>query len=696
MKNGYYINNKYYFDTNITHGTIFQKCSNIGIDIPCFCYHESLNIAGNCRMCLVEASNSLKLVVSCAMPITNDVKIFTSNKRVKKARESVLEFLLINHPLDCPICDQGGECDLQDITLMFGSDKGRFYEYTKRAIFNRDCGPLIKMLMTRCIHCTRCVRFLNEIAVTNDLGMFGRGEDSEIGTYINNSLVDELSGNIIDLCPVGALTSKPYSFTARPWELNNMESVDILDSLASNIRIDYLNNKVYRILPIYNKYLNEDWISNKARFFYDSNDSQRILYPMFKVDNKFVSLNWNKSFYIFFLHFFNKLYNNVIAFFGMFNDFDLVNSITKFFNKLGTEVYINNNFFTKFDFRNQFLIEKIFTIFENIINILFININLRIEFPILNFKLRKMITNNDKINVYSIGLSGSYYNIPIKFFGNSLNDFFLFFKGKNKLNLDLFYNKIINSLFFINDKFINLKVFISIFNIVIFNSMNFLQNWLNKYFVYNINFFYDNISYVNIFELNNFKNINSNIELQNSFIFLENLDDYYFLSLLKSNNFIVYHGFFFDYGAKISNLLIPSFSNFEFDSIFFNIEGKLKKSKKVISKNSIINNSDFFIILKVFSSYFFKFNFSILKNFNKILGYFNIVKIDFNININYKKNLIKNNVEYFVYNINFFYDKTILFNSNIFNYYKHDIYSLNSKTMHLASLDYLVKLKTFL
>jgi NADH dehydrogenase/NADH:ubiquinone oxidoreductase subunit G len=196
--------------------TMFQFCSDNSIDLPCFCYHESLSIAGNCRMCLVEASNSQKLVVACAMPISEGININTDSKRVKKARESIMEFLLINHPLDCPICDQGGECDLQDISMVFGSDRGRFYEYQKRAVFDKDFGPFIKAYMTRCIHCTRCVRFLNEISGTDDLGMLGRGENSEISNYIFNNLVDELSGNIIDLCPVGALTSKPYAFTARP------------------------------------------------------------------------------------------------------------------------------------------------------------------------------------------------------------------------------------------------------------------------------------------------------------------------------------------------------------------------------------------------------------------------------------------------------------------------------------------------
>jgi NADH dehydrogenase/NADH:ubiquinone oxidoreductase subunit G len=196
--------------------TIFQKCSQKNLDLPCFCYHENLSIAGNCRMCLVEIHTSLKLVVACAMPMQNNLKVYTSNYRIKKARESVLEFLLVNHPLDCPICDQGGECDLQDITLVYGSDKSRFYEYNKRSVFDKECGPFVKMIMTRCIHCTRCVRFLSEVGDNYDYGMLNRGNNSEISTYIMQSLNNELSANIIDLCPVGALTSKPFSFMARP------------------------------------------------------------------------------------------------------------------------------------------------------------------------------------------------------------------------------------------------------------------------------------------------------------------------------------------------------------------------------------------------------------------------------------------------------------------------------------------------
>jgi len=237
--------------------TIFQLCRSKNINLPCFCYHEKLSIAGNCRMCIIQANNAL--VVSCAVNIVDDMHIITNNKRIQLVRESVLEFLLVNHPLDCPICDQGGECDLQDITLVFGADKGRFYDLNKRSVDNlNSCGPLIKTIMTRCIHCTRCVRFLNEVSGNFNLGLLGRGLVMEIGTFIENNLFNELSGNIIDLCTVGALTSMPYAFIARSWELIKVNSIDVIDALGSAIRVDIVNNKVVRILPRLDEVVNEE------------------------------------------------------------------------------------------------------------------------------------------------------------------------------------------------------------------------------------------------------------------------------------------------------------------------------------------------------------------------------------------------------------------------------------------------------
>ena len=217
--------------------TILQACEHAGIEVAHFCYHERLAIAGNCRMCLVEVEKSPKPIASCAMPATDGMVVHTKSPKAIKARKGVMEFLLINHPLDCPICDQGGECDLQDQAMAYGFDRGRFDE-NKRAVPDKDFGPLVETTMNRCIHCTRCIRFLTEIAGVEELGATGRGEDMEIGTYIERALTSELSANIIDLCPVGALTSKPYAFVARPWELRRTESVDVLDAVGSNIRID--------------------------------------------------------------------------------------------------------------------------------------------------------------------------------------------------------------------------------------------------------------------------------------------------------------------------------------------------------------------------------------------------------------------------------------------------------------------------
>ena len=249
------------------------------LSLSSFCYHQRLSIAGNCRMCVVEVEKSPKPVASCAMPAGPGMNIKTDTPLVKKAREGVMEFLLLNHPLDCPICDQGGECDLQDQAMAFGSDRGRFAE-AKRSVADKDVGPLVKTVMTRCIHCTRCVRFATEIAGVQDMGITGRGNASEVGTYISKALTSELSGNLIDLCPVGALTSKPYAFTARQWELKGTESIDVTDALGANVRVDARGPEVMRVVPTLNDAVNEEWLSDKARFSYDGLKRQRLATPM--------------------------------------------------------------------------------------------------------------------------------------------------------------------------------------------------------------------------------------------------------------------------------------------------------------------------------------------------------------------------------------------------------------------------------
>lgn len=275
--------------------TVMQACEQVGIEIPRFCYHERLSIAGNCRMCLVDMERSPKPVASCAMPVAEGMVIRTNTPEVQKMRKGVMEFLLINHPLDCPICDQGGECDLQDQAMAYGWDRSRYHE-NKRAVKDKDFGPLIKTIMTRCIHCTRCVRFATEIAGVPELGATGRGENTEIGTYVQKALSSELSGNMIDLCPVGALTNGPYAFHARSWELRKTESVDVMDALGSNIRVDARGPEVMRILPRLNEDVNEEWISDKARFACDGLKRQRLDRPYVRKNGKLKEATWPEAF----------------------------------------------------------------------------------------------------------------------------------------------------------------------------------------------------------------------------------------------------------------------------------------------------------------------------------------------------------------------------------------------------------------
>ena len=283
-------------DVEVEPGTtILQACEEAGAEIPRFCYHERLSVAGNCRMCLVEVERAPKPVASCAAPVAPDMVVFTQTDSVKAAREGVMEFLLINHPLDCPICDQGGECDLQDQALGYGGDASRF-DGNKRAVEEKHMGPLVKTIMTRCIHCTRCVRFATEVAGVPEIGAIGRGEDMEITTYLEAALDSEMSGNVIDLCPVGALTSKPYAYTARPWELKKTETIDVMDAVGSSIRVDTRGREAMRIMPRNHDDVNEEWLSDKSRFVWDGLNTQRLDTPYVRRDGKLTASTWNDAF----------------------------------------------------------------------------------------------------------------------------------------------------------------------------------------------------------------------------------------------------------------------------------------------------------------------------------------------------------------------------------------------------------------
>ena len=275
--------------------TVMDAANALGIAIPHFCYHKKLSIAANCRMCLVQVEKAPKPLPACATPVAEGMKVFTDSEYARTAQKSVMEFLLINHPLDCPICDQGGECDLQDQAMAFGVDASRYHE-NKRAVEDKYIGPLVKTIMTRCIHCTRCVRFTTEVAGISELGLIGRGEDAEITTYLEQAMTSELQGNVIDLCPVGALTSKPYAFQARPWELTKTESIDVMDAVGSAIRVDTRGREVMRILPRVNDAVNEEWISDKTRFIWDGLRSQRLDRPYVRRNGRLVPASWADAF----------------------------------------------------------------------------------------------------------------------------------------------------------------------------------------------------------------------------------------------------------------------------------------------------------------------------------------------------------------------------------------------------------------
>lgn len=386
--------------------TVLQACEMASFDVPRFCYHEKLSVAGNCRMCLVEIQKSPKPVVSCAMPVSKDMVIFTNTPLVRKAREAVLEFLLINHPLDCPICDQGGECDLQDEALVYGADRGRYYDF-KRSVEDKECGPVIKTIMTRCIHCTRCIRFSNEIAGQETLGAFGRGEETEIGTYVQSFIRTELAGNLVDLCPVGALTSKPYAYSARSWELTKIETIDFLDALCSDIAVHtrQLSNlqpregalrllskeEIVRILPRNNGVYQDNWISDRTRYAFDGLRNQRALAPV-RLDRKSAKpqrMTWVEAL----IDATERLeYNGrMVALFGELSDVEGVYSMANFLKLRGYGDITFSNFNVKcnFDAPVFFGLNRTLESFENLGALFLIGTNPRFEASLLNTYLRR-------------------------------------------------------------------------------------------------------------------------------------------------------------------------------------------------------------------------------------------------------------------------------------------------------------------
>lgn len=454
-------------------------------------------------MCLIEEKSSLKPLASCAVTIINGHIIYTNTESVKRAREGVIEYLLINHPLDCPICDQGGECDLQDQTMVFGADRGRFYE-NKRSVPNKNLGFLIKTFLNRCIHCARCTRYLNEVAGTDDLQLLGRGLKTEISNYTFSFLKSEISGNIADLCPVGALTLKPYSFKARPWELFSVYTYDILDGFGANIQLDFRGLNLLRILPKTNQFLNEEWISDRTRFAFDSFDIQRLTSSFILKNDIFTKLNWIEVFFFFKnATFFKKnLLTNIN--FGDFLDFETCLSIKNFCQINSYKFLTNSISDLNKDFRNTFgLINSNFLDINldeiEFYNYIIINSNLRFESPILNLKIRKIFSNFEN-KIFIIGFI-SNFNFNFKHVDTFISKLFLNFNLQNEKNILL---SSTSFSFFKNFNFISKNI-----SLMALNDLNFIffknlkksnylkfnigqpENYLSYYFsFFNINLFH--------------------------------------------------------------------------------------------------------------------------------------------------------------------------------------------------------------
>ena len=371
--------------------TILQAAEQAGVEIPRFCYHERLSIAGNCRMCLVEVEKAPpKPIASCGYPVAEGMVVHTDTKMVRNARRGVMEFLLINHPLDCPICDQGGECDLQDQAMGYGMDHSRYAE-NKRAVKDKNLGPLVKTSMNRCIHCTRCIRFITEVAGVPDLGATARGEHMEVGTYVEKALGSELSANIIDLCPVGALTSKPYAFVARPWELAKVDSVDVMDAVGTNIRVDSRGTEVLRILPRPNDDVNEEWIGDKSRFALDGLKRRRLDRPWLRENGKLRPATWPEAFQSVATKLQPLAGDRIGAIVGDLCDAESVLALKDLFTSLGSANLDCRQDGAKLDAarRDFYCFNTSIAGIEEADSILIIGSNPRREAPVLNARIRK-------------------------------------------------------------------------------------------------------------------------------------------------------------------------------------------------------------------------------------------------------------------------------------------------------------------
>lgn len=549
--------------------TVFQACQLAGSEIPHFCFHERLNVAGNCRMCLVEIDKSPKPVASCAMPISEGMIIHTFTPKVQKAREGVMEFLLINHPLDCPICDQGGECDLQDQAFKYGRGTNRFEE-NKRSVKDKNMGPLIKTHMTRCIHCTRCIRFATEVAGIEEIGAIHRGEHMEVTSYLEKTLTSELSGNMIDICPVGALTSKPYAFKARNWELEQTESIDVLDAVGSNIVIGSRGLEVMRILPKINDDINEEWISDKARFSYDGLKNMRIDRPYVKKDDRLVAVTWQEALEAVAKKFKAIEANQIAAIAGSFACVESMFILKKMLDYLGCKNMDANQFNYKIDSANRgnYLFNTTIAGIEQADLCLLIGANPRKVAPIINARIGKMQRQSGLI-VARVGKADDQ-TYKIKELGDHIETLQKILDGTHDFTTQIEQAK--NPIIIIGDGVYSRSDGYALLALI--------HEIADKYKI-ELNILHNHASMVGSLDIGftpkgeaeDIEDILTHIEDGKiKLVYLLGADEIDMKRL--QNSFVIYQGHHGDAGASIADIVLPSSAYTEKSAIYVNLEGR--------------------------------------------------------------------------------------------------------------------------
>lgn len=591
--------------------TILEAAAKVGVEIPRFCYHERLSVAGNCRMCLVEVEKSVKPVASCAMPVMNGMRVHTQSEKARKAREGVMEFLLQNHPLDCPICDQGGECDLQDQAMTFGSDKSRLQidHDGKRAVEDKNVGPLIKTIMTRCIQCTRCVRFMNEIAGVSELGTYNRGNDLQIGTYLSDTLLKtELSGNIVDICPVGALTAKPYAFVARPWELRRFDSVDVFDAVGSNISICQRANDLLRILPRPNDDVNEEWLADKSRHAaVDGLKTQRITVPMLR-PSKNENLNpssWQNVLVTLSEQFsrVSKNPENLEVIVGPMVDLETMVALKDLLASMNCDnvyVHYDSNIDpsciptqSDLDFRSNYLFNT--TIagleFDDIDYLLIVGSNPRFEAPLLNARIRKAWRNHQLNRICVIGAKDMDLLYDYEHLGDTVDVIQKIVDGKHPAANELKAAKNAAIIFGQQLKLTGAGEPGALYKLV--------RGMADKHNA-KFNVLTGSASHNAALDIGFKPTTQRSVESDKSgpcLTWLIGVDD---ADLpVPKNSFVVYQGHTGDVGAEAADLVLPGFAYTEKQATYVNMEGRVQQTLAAVSPMNTLAREDWKIVRAV-------------------------------------------------------------------------------------------------